>query len=243
MTKFGGAPVIYDLDPYTDSTIQQHRLGARAETADGRKFRYHKAVAATVAGKAYSSAGQDAQFESMAVPAIEPIGETSIGVTLGTTTVAANDFDGGYLVISSSTGIGQFGQILSHGTGTSGLACSFVIDRPLETALATTSKVTIVKNPYDDVIVQATTPVAPVMGLATSIVAAASFGWIATGGAATALMDAGANITVDTLAIAPSTTTEGCVARFVEANSQMLGFSMQVVSVDAYNAPVFLTLD
>jgi len=243
MIKFGGAPAIYDLDPFTDSSVQQHPLGALAMTGDGRKFRYSKAVAATVAGKCYGSAGQDAQFESMAVDAIEPIGEDTIGITLGTTTVTANMFDGGYLTISSSTGIGQFGQILSHGTGTSGESINVQIDRPLETALSTTSKVTIVQNPFYNIIVQATTPVAPAIGLAPSIIATDYFGWMATGGPATGLMDAGANIAVDTLAISPSTTTEGCIALFVEANSQMIGFSMQVVSVDAYNAPVFLTID
>jgi hypothetical protein len=59
MLKFGGAPSIYNVDPYTDSSVQFHPLGARAETNDGRKFRYCKAVAATVAGDCYSAAGQD----------------------------------------------------------------------------------------------------------------------------------------------------------------------------------------
>ena len=243
MTKFGGAPVIYDLNPFEDSTVQQHQLGALAMTADGRKFRYAKAVAATVAGKAYSSSGQNSQFESMAVNAIEPIGETTIGITLGTTTVTAGMFSEGYLVISSSTGIGQFAQIVNHGTGTSGQSIDVEIDRGLETALATTSKVTMIRNPYADVIVQATTPVAPVMGLAPAVIAAASYGWLATGGPATGLMDAGANVTVDLLSISPSTTTEGCIAISTATNTQVLGHSLQVVSVDAYNAQLWLTLD
>ena len=243
MTKFGGAPVIYDLDPYTDSSIQYHPLGARAETGDGRKFRYAKAVAATAAGYSYSSAGQDSQFESMAVNAIEPIGEKTIGLTLGTTTVTAGMFVGGYALISSSTGIGQMGQILSHGTGTSGLTINVELDRPLATALATTSKITIVQNPYYNIVIQATTPVAPVVGLATNIIGAGEYGWIATGGPSMYIPDAGANTSVDTLGLAPSTTTAGCLAVQVEANNMMVGFAMQVVSVDAFGSPCFLTID
>ena len=78
--KFGGAPAIYDLNPYEESTVQQHPLGALALTADGRKFRYCKPVATTVTGDCYSSAGQSSTFETMAVNAIEPIGETKIAV-------------------------------------------------------------------------------------------------------------------------------------------------------------------
>ena len=241
MLKFGGAPAIYDLDPYTDTSVQFHPLGARAETNDGRKFRYVKAVAATVAGDCYSAAGQDSQFESMAVNAIEPIGETSIGVTLGTTTVAANDFNEGYLCISSSTGIGQTGKILSHGTGTSGQAVSFVIDRPLETALATSSKVTVVKCPWDDIIIQAVTPVAHAVGIAPCIISTAYYGWIQTGGVIAALWDASV-AAVDNLGVSSSTTTAGAV-RVAAAASEIIGQSIQVVPVSAYVAPIFLTID
>lgn len=236
--------IIKGQDTTKSSLYPLHALGQKAEINDGRKFRYAKAVAATVAGKAYSSSGQDAQFESMAVNAIEPIGEKQISITLGTTTVTANMFVDGYAVISSSTGIGQLRKIISHGTGTSGETINVELEKGgLETALAATSKLTMIRNPYVDVIVQATTPVAPVMGLAVSVIPTDYYGWLATGGVAAGLFDAGANITVDTLAIAPSTTTEGCIAVAVDANSQILGHSLQVVSVDAYESPVWLTLD
>lgn len=241
MLKFGGAPVIYDLDPYTDSSVQMHPLGAMAVTNDGRKFRYCKAVASTVAGDCYSSAGQDSQFQSMAVNAIEPIGETEIGVTNGTTTVAAGDFVEGYLGISSSTGIGQGGKILSHGTGTSGATIAYKIDRPLATALSTSSKVTVIKNPYDDVIIQAVTPVASTAGIAPCIIYTAYYGWIQTGGPAFALWDASV-AAVDTLGVSSSTTTAGAV-RVAAAGTEVIGMSMQVVPVSAYVCPIFLTID
>jgi hypothetical protein len=242
MLKFGGAPVIYDVDPYTDSVYQMHPLGALAVTDDGRKFRYVKAVAATVAGKCYGSAGQDSQFQSMTPTAPAAIGATSVSVTNGTTTVAANDFNEGYLVTSYSTGYGQTAKILSHSTGASGATITYNLDRPLETALTVAaSKVTVIKNPFDDVIVQATTPVAPAVGIAPCVIATGYYGWIQTGGPIGALWDASV-AAVDTLGVSPSTTTAGCVT--VSSTGYMvMGYSMQVVPVSAYMGPVFLTLD
>jgi len=239
--KFGGSPAIYDLNPYEESSVQQHPLGALALTGDGRKFRYCRAVATTVTGDCYSSAGQDSQFQSMAVPAIEPIGEDEIAVTNGTTTVAANDFDEGYLMISSSTGIGQYSKILSHSTGASGATITYKIADPLKVALATTSKVTVIKNPYDDVIIQATTPVASTAGIACKAITTAYYGWLQTGGPAACLWDASV-AAVDTLGVSPSTTTAGAV-RVAAAGSEIIGRSMQVVPVSAYVAPVFLQID
>ena len=239
--KFGPTPTIYDLNPYDSNAYQQHPLGALAYSADGRKFRYCKSVAAAVTGDCYSSAGQDDQFESMAVNAIEPIGETEIAVTNGTTTVAANDFNEGYLMVSSSTGIGQMSRILAHDTGTSGATITYKIEDALKVALSTSSKVSVIKNPFDDIIIQAVTPVAPTAGIACFAIPAGEFGWIQTGGPAACLWDASVSA-VDTLGVAGSTTTAGAV-RVAAAGTEVIGRAMQVVPVSAYVAPVFLQLD
>lgn len=242
MRAFGGAPVIYDLNPFQSSATQEHPLGARAETGDGRKFRYCKAVATMVAGDCYGSAGQDSQFESMAPTANVAIGGTQIAVTNGTTTVAADDFVEGYLMVSYSTGIGQYSKITSHTTGASGATITYTIEDPLKVAITSAaSKITVIKNPYDDVIIQATTPVAPAVGIAPLAIATGYYGWIQTGGPVAALWDASV-AAVDTLGVSPSTTTAGCVT-VSSTGYQVIGFSMQVVPVSAYVCPVFLTID
>ncbi|MBZ5529735.1 MAG: hypothetical protein LAN71_17800 [Acidobacteriia bacterium] len=241
MRTLSGPTFITDLDLYSYSTVKEHDLGQLAQTSDGRKFRYCKAVATTVTGDVYGSAGQDSQFQSMAVPAVLAIGSTAITVTNGTTAVAANDFDEGYLMVSSSTGIGQSSRILSHTTGVSGASITYTIEDPLKVALATTSKVTVVKNPYDDVIIQAVTPVAPAVGISQFAIPTGDFGWIQTGGPCAALWDVSV-AAVDTLGVSPSTTTAGCVTVSTTGFMQ-IGFSMQVVPVSAYVGPVFLTID
>jgi len=243
MAKLTGPIQILSGDTLSSSSTQAHELGQMGQTPDGRKFRYCKAVATTVTGDCYSSAGQDAQFEAMALQANAAIGATSISVTIGTTTVAANDFDEGYLMVASGTGIGQSSRILSHGTGTSGQTVAFVIEDPLKVALTTagSSTISVVKNPYDDIIIQATTPVAQTAGIAVYAIPAGEFGWLQTGGPAACLFDASV-CAVDTLGVAGSTTTAGAV-RVAAAGTEIIGNSMHVVPVSAEVSPVFLTLD
>ncbi len=242
MITQSGLGIISTVDLYSSSSNRnEHKLGQIVMTADGRKFRWAYATTLTVAGDCYGSAGQDAQFQSMANNAVVAIGGTSIAVTNGTTTVAANDFDEGYLLISSSVGIGQSSQIVSHDTGASGATITYKIADPLAVALSTASKVTVIKNPFDDIIIQAVTPVAPAVGICQFAIPALKAGWVQTGGPAAALWDASV-AAVDTLGVAGSTTTAGAV-RVAAAATEYIGVSMQVVPVSAYVGPIFLTID
>lgn len=239
-----GYSLISNIDLYSSETNASTKLGSLVQTADGRKFRYVKCGATvTVTGDCYSAAAQDAQFESMANNAIVAIGGTSIAVTNGTTTVAANDFDEGYLLISSSVGIGQSSQIVSHDTGASGATITYKIADPLAVALSTASKVTTVKNPHDDIVITNATPVAIAVGIAQFAIPTTKYGWLQTGGPAAALFDAGTNTTIDLISISPSSTTNGSVQASTSTVTQVIGSSIQVVSVDSYVGPVFLTID
>ena len=230
---------------YTSSTNKMHDLGQPGITSDGRKYRYCKSGGAVlVTGDCYSSAAQDAQFEAMAIQANAAIGATSISITIGTTTIAANDFDEGYLMVASGTGIGQSSKIASHGTGTSGQTVVFEIEDPLKVALTTTgsSTLTVVKNPYDDVVIQNATPVAQTAGIAQFAIPTTEFGWIQTGGPAACLWD-NVPTTVELLSVGASTTTNGAVTLVTSANTAQIGISMHIVSVSTEVSPVFLTID
>lgn len=241
MKTISGPTFITQMDVYSSSSVKEMAYGQLGQTSDGRKFRYCRAVATMVTGDCYSSAAQDAQFQSMAVPAIVAIGGTVIGVTNGTTTVTANMFDEGYLVVSSSTGIGQSSRILSHTTGASGATIYYTIEDPLKVALSVTSKVTVIRNPFVDMVIQATTPVAPGIGIAQYAIPTGEYGWIQTGGPSAALFDSSV-CAVDTLGVSPSTTTAGAVT-VSSTGFMQIGYAMQVVPVSAYVAPIFLTID
>jgi len=244
MAKLTGPTMLLVSETQTSSATKIHSLGQLGMTSDGRKFRYARVGAtALVTGSAYATAVQDAQFEAMAIQANAAIGATSISITIGTTTVAANDFDEGYLCVASGTGIGQSSRILSHGTGTSGQTVAFVIEDPLTVALTTagSSTLTVVKNPYDDVIVQPTTPTGPVVGMASHAVVATEYGWLQTGGPAACLFD-NAPCGADTAGVRGSTTTAGAVT-VATTGSEMIGNSMHIVPVSAEVSTVFLTID
>jgi len=243
MAKLTGQTLITQQDTMTASTDKLHDLGQIGMTSDGRKFRYCKAGGAVlVTGDCYSSAAQNAQFEAMATATATAIGGDKIYTTNGTTAVAANDFDEGYLMVASGTGIGQSSKIVSHTTGASGAAITYTIEDPLKVATVVgDSTITVVKNPYDDVVIQAATPVAQTAGVAQFAIPTTEYGWIQTGGPAACLFDASV-CAVDTLGVAGSTTTEGAV-RVAAAGSEIIGNSMHVVPVSTEVSPVFLTLD
>jgi len=243
MSGITGPTFLTDFDIYSSSADKRHDLGQLAMTSDGRKFRYCRAGGAVlVTGDCYSSAAQDDQFEGMATATLSAINATEIYVTNGTTTIAANDFDEGYLMVTAGTGIGQSSRILSHTTGGSGAAITFTIEDPLKVATTVaTSKITVVKNPYDDVVIQAVTPVASTAGIAQFAIPTTEYGWIQTGGPAACLFDASV-CAADTMGVGPSTTTAGTVT-VVAAGAIYIGMSMHVVPVSAEVSPVFLTID
>lgn len=242
MKTFSGPTFITQLDPYSASTVKEHGYGALAQTSDGRKFRYTRAVATMVTGDCYSSAGQDAQFQSMATSTLTAIGGSVVTVTNGTTAVTANMFDEGYLCVSAGTGIGQSSRILSHTTGASGATIAYTIEDPFKVATdVATSTITVIRNPFVDMIIQAATPVAPGIGIAQYAIPTGYYGWIQTGGPAACLWDSSVSA-VDTLGVTPSTTTAGAVT-VSSTGFMQIGYSMQVVPVSAKVSEVFLTID
>jgi hypothetical protein len=244
MAKLTGPTMLLSSETQSSSAVKEHSLGQLGMTSDGRKYRYCRAGAAVlVTGDSYSTAAQDAQFEAMALASNAAIGATEISFVLGTTTVAAHDFDEGFLMVASGTGIGQSSRILSHTTGTSGQTITAVIEDPLVVGLTTagSSTITIVKNPYDDVVIQAVTPTGPCIGIASYPIPATEYGWLQTGGPAACLFDASV-CAADTLGVAGSTTTAGTV-RVTAAGAEYIGSSMHVVPVSAEVSPVFLTID
>lgn len=228
---------------FESSTVQQHALGQMGMTTDGRKFRYVKAGELLVTGDIYQNAAVSTNFVSMATPTADAIGSTTMGVTLGGTAVTANQFDEGYIGVSAGTGIGQQFQIESHTvqTSTTGL-CTFTIAGSLAVAtVAASSTVTIVTNPYLDIVKIPTTPTGLAVGIAQFAIPSGEFGWILTGGVAFGLSDS-TTTSADAKGISPSTTTAGAMGLALTTDAR-LGNTIQLTTVSAAVAPISLTLD
>jgi hypothetical protein len=224
-----------------DSDI--HGLGARGETADGRKFRWAKAGgSALVVGNMLQSPAADTDHDDIAVRATAA-GSTNLLITTGSGSGAldANEYAGGLAIIDTTPGLGYAYKISSHAAIAASTDGTIVLEEPIQVALTTSSKVTLIKNPYDGVI---QTPVTTLTGSAVGAcvypIAAGEWGWIQTGGTAAVLV-AGTPI-VGSAVVVPGTAAGCVVADGAAAATQVVG-SMRIVGRDGKVSPVYLTLD
>lgn len=232
---------------YKGSTFKLHDLGALGFDKFGNRYRYVKAGGnALVASHLIQEPVEDTAYRSMVVQAAAAIGDTEIAITLGGTAVTANQFDDGHLLIESAAGIGQHFRIVSHDVQSSTTGtCKFKVDRPVLVALTTSSQATVRKNAFDGVIDYPTTPTGAPVGVALFGLAAAEFGWIQSGGEATALFDAATNTSADQVAIGPSEAVAGSVSAIEAADvaPSHLGWSREIGSIDSTVGSVHLVID
>lgn len=177
-------PQIVAQDIFTESSTQQMSLGAYAETADGRGFRYCKVGAtATVAGKVYQSPAEDTTNGTLSggfATAAAAIGDTTVTTTT-TGTIGVNDFAEGYMSVVVTPGQGYTYKIKSNAAATAA-AYSVVLEDPLQVALTTSSNVIFVKHPYKGVVIEPGTPTGVIVGVAPDVITAAYYGWMQTFG-------------------------------------------------------------
>jgi len=229
---------------YESNADPQHKLGEKYVDKWGRTFRYVQAGAVDlVTGNLIQEAAEDTNYRSMVVQAASAAGSTTIAVTLGGTAVTANQFESGDLLVESSTGIGQVFKIVSHSVQTSTTGtCTFQVDRPVETALTTSSQVSVRKSSYDDVIQSpVTTQTGRVLGVAIFIIVTTEYGWIQSGGDCGILMDAGTNSASDLMSLIPSVGTAGSGEGSADTNQ--IGQVREAASVDSTINFVTLNID
>ena len=172
---------------FVQSASQEHILGEIIRSPDGRVFRYVKAGAVDlVVGKLQQSPAEITNHQNLAVPATAAL-STTVTVTLGATAVTANQYAGGYAIITATPGVGYQYLIKSHPAASGGATCVLTLEDPIQVALTTSSKIDLVANPYNGVIVNPTTATGIPVGVAISVITAGYYGWIQTGGIASVL--------------------------------------------------------
>jgi hypothetical protein len=168
---------------------QKHELGQLSEDRNGSVFVYGKAGASNLgAGKLSVAEAIVADHTTMSAQAAAAIGANQIKVTLGATAATADQYTDGFAVISDGTGKGIMYQIASHGAAALSTTLTINLYDPLTVALvATTSKVSLIKNPAKDVI--ESTTLSKAVGVPNVAVTAAYFGWFQKTGVASVLSD------------------------------------------------------
>ncbi len=224
----------------TDSSLATD-VGQRFSSADYREFvLVQNGGTALVAGNLIQGpASIGANHTGLAVVTTNwPIGATSIQVTAGGTAITANQYQGGFVVISAGTGLGQTLRVQSNSSATSSGTCTIVLEDPLSVALTTaTSKVSLTLNPYGSqygtnvgthgVVISPTTATGPTIGVTVYPIPASSstvpsYGFIQCRGAVACLNDANTAIGLDVM---PSSGTAGAVVTYVVATRNRVGTS------------------
>ena len=132
-------------------------VGTRFVLDDGRQVvLVSNGVAALVSGNLLQSEAEVVAFHKLAmtIPAAYPasIGKNQIYVTNGATVLNVNQFQGGFASVTAGTGIGQSFRIASHAAAANGAAFVLTIEETISVALDATSKITLMQNPYKNVI-------------------------------------------------------------------------------------------
>lgn len=238
---------IISQELFTESSVAFHKPGELGVDTYGNRYRYVKnGGVALVTGNLLQEPVESTDWYNMAVPAIVAIGQSKVNVTLGSTATTASLLENGHFFISYSTGIGQAFRIKSHAVAAAGASCEFTLDRPLKIALATTSKVTVRKDPYNGVIqYPITTQTGGAVGVALYAMTISYYGWIQSGGDCPVLFDTGTNTSNGVTGLVPSAAVAGSVkpAAETDASPIYIGYARDVVSTDSYMGLAHLTID
>ena len=192
MPNFSGS-TITGQPAFSTSTTALHAVGTQAVTRDGRKYRYVKAGGTDlVVGNALQAPVEDTDHDDIAVR-VTDAGSTALLITTGSGSGAldVNEYAEGYAVVDTTPGLGYVYRIASHAAiaaSTDG-TINLVAEDSIQVALTASSKVTLVKNPYNGVIqMPASTLTNAVVGGAIYVIGDGEFGWIQSGGAGAALI-------------------------------------------------------
>lgn len=184
---------------FVSSATQQHPLGTRGYSQDGRAYAYCRAGAVDlVPGNVVQAAASIAGHLTLAVNTTSggtTPGSTSISVTC-VSAVSTGFYNEGYAIVASGSGQGYLFTIATCpavSTGATGAMILYgedAIPSMTNATIATSSKISLVPNPYMNVIqLPVTTATNVAVGVAVYPITATQFGWIQTWGPAAVLSD------------------------------------------------------
>ncbi len=176
----------FTTQEHTANTVNRfHALGQRMEYEDGRKFRYILAAGTTlVANQVQQGKVILAGDDNLGVDAVSAVGATSITFTSATST-AVDYYNGGWVGITVTPGLGYIYKIKSSPllTGGAGDILTLEPDSPIVVALTSSSEISLTPLPWNGVIVMPiTTLTGVIVGVTAAPVTNAQYGWVQSGG-------------------------------------------------------------
>jgi len=242
-----GFSEIVSIDPFSTSvgTALEMQLG-EVFTADSRIFRYALASSAGVnPGKlGLAPAPKTNHHNNTAIASAA--GTYTPTFTIGATAVVANEYVEGYVMVNVTPDVGRTYKIAKLDAVSSSGTANPTLSEPIVTAWTTATRVSLVHNPYSNVVeaASATRRGAGVPLVATSSSASTCY-FAQTRGTASVLAD-------QTIALGSRLGPSASVAGAVVADSGTyttsvvttpVGVASIMAGVDTEYRPVFLTLD
>lgn len=232
MTQLTGTgPQVVAQSIFSSSAEQMHVLGELVHTSDGRAFRYAKAGGTTlVQGKLQQASAEVTANQDLAAIAAA-VGDTTISAST-TVTITANQYAGGYALITVTPGQGYMYRIKSHAAYTAAAPTLTLEDPIVLTALTTGSRIDLVAHPLASVIVNPASASSAPVGVCVYPITNAQFGWLQVAGVANILNDGGSTVGTN---VSASNATAGAVEAAVTAQAA-IGVAVTGVATTEYGA-------
>jgi len=226
------------VDPFAESSTQLFPLGTKLIYNDREFFYGECGGSAITAGKLVQHVTEVANHTNCTATAAVDAGETAISIeTAGDTDLTANQYAEGYLFVNDVDGEGQCLRVKSNPAHDHSDDPSVEITcyDDLATALTTSSQLTLMPNPFRNLVVAPATHTGSCVGATTIDMTADYFGWFQTKGPAALLTD---GTLVLTAPCVRSNGTAGSVEVLdsdEDAESQVIGQVMCVSATTEYS--------
>jgi len=191
-TSYGPADVIIGkggsqvntANPWAESSTQLFPLGS-VLVYGNNVYRYGLlGGTAVTAGKLVAHQAQDSNHLNMTATATTAVAEVDISVETGGNDLTLNEYADGYLWVNDVNGEGQTMRVKSNPAHDHSDDPSVVITTydPLATALTTSSQLSLIHNPYSQVVIAPTAEAGAVMGATVIDVTADYYCWFTVSG-------------------------------------------------------------
>jgi len=171
-------------NPWAESSTQLFPLGTILIYGNN-VYRYGlNGGTAITAGKLVAHQAQDSNHLNMTATAAVSAGETAISVETGGNDLTLNEYADGYLYVNDVNGEGQTMRVKSNPAHDHSDDPSVVITTydPLVTALTTSSQLSLIHNPYSQVVVAPTAEAGAVTGATVIDTTADYYAWFTVSG-------------------------------------------------------------
>jgi len=232
-------------DEKVASTTKKNPLGARMILPDGRVFRYSKAGEELGPGKVCMQAAGVANHDMDLVTTAAAVGAGTVTVTLGATAATKDQYADGYLYVNSTAGYGHIYRIASNPATAKSTAMVVTLENGDEIAVALTasSETGLMANPYSAVEVMDENDVdGRPLGVAATLIASGSYGWLQTWGEACVLVEEGVAACVLGQAVAMGAAVDGAVELAAGDVIPYIGILALIATAAADYGVVYLTI-